>query len=177
MIHHLDLSLHGRPWLSRGSHYSGATCFNEFLSIAVTGGERRDHPVRCVDPTIAYAAGGVNDALTDEPRQRLLYLTPDVLECGLLPRAEAERVWIRLAGLARLAGEPWPPLSVGSLRDRVIRVLHQARHEAGDPIAWLDGLCEQWMKIAADEGVWGMIERPSADAISTACSLALGREL
>jgi hypothetical protein len=67
------------PVLSRGQHRSPrkGACFMEFASFLA--GERwSDHP-RCTHPLLAALARAVNDNSSDEARQRLVPLIPDVI--------------------------------------------------------------------------------------------------
>jgi hypothetical protein len=67
------------PLLSRGKHRrpSRGACFMEFASYLA--GERwSDHPA-CTHPLLAELARAVNDHVSDERRQMLLGLIPDVI--------------------------------------------------------------------------------------------------
>jgi hypothetical protein len=67
------------PVLSRGKHRTPrkGACFMEFASFLA--GERwSDHP-RCTHPLLAALARAVNDNSSDEARQRLVGLIPDVI--------------------------------------------------------------------------------------------------
>lgn len=80
----------GLPMLQRGRHIDPSTgaCFMEYASLLA--GERwSDHP-RCTHPALAQLARMLNDAVSDETRQRLAVLTPDVVglnarDAGLAP--------------------------------------------------------------------------------------------
>ncbi|HZC70348.1 MAG TPA: hypothetical protein VE442_06625 [Jatrophihabitans sp.] len=77
------------PILSRGKHRSPkhGACFMEFASYLA--GERwTDHP-QCTQPLLASLARQVNDHVSDDARQKLVELVPDVI--GLTssdPRAD-----------------------------------------------------------------------------------------
>jgi hypothetical protein len=67
------------PVLSRGKHRNPrkGACFMEFASFLA--GERwSDHP-DCTHPLLAALARAVNDHSTDEARQRLVEIIPDVI--------------------------------------------------------------------------------------------------
>jgi hypothetical protein len=67
------------PVLSRGKHRTPrkGACFMEFASFLA--GERwSDHP-RCTHPLLGTLARAVNDNSSDEARQRLVALIPDVI--------------------------------------------------------------------------------------------------
>jgi hypothetical protein len=67
------------PVLSRGKHRTPrkGACFMEFASF-LAGESWSDHP-RCTHPLLATLARAVNDNSSDEARQRLVGLIPDVI--------------------------------------------------------------------------------------------------
>src|SRR5579875_1078486 len=69
-------------WLSPGRHRRGSeTCLMELT--AVLAGERKTDGPACTDPVLAALARAVNDVTTDDNRQRLIRLIPDLIgACG-----------------------------------------------------------------------------------------------
>jgi hypothetical protein len=135
------------PLLSRGKHRrpSRGACFMEFASYLA--GERwSDHPA-CTHPLLAELARTVNDHISDERRQMLLGLIPDVI--GLtspdlrvdvvialraartaLPVVAEERQWVMAVAvlncerlLAELEDRPGSAMSPPS-RDALERAPH-----------------------------------------------------
>jgi hypothetical protein len=90
------------PVLSQGKHRSPrkGACFMELASYLA--GERwSDHP-RCTHPLLAALARDVNDSVTDETRQRLAPMIPDVI--GL--NGDDPRLYPLIAREAALAALP-----------------------------------------------------------------------
>jgi hypothetical protein len=135
------------PLLSRGKHRGPrrGACFMEFASYLA--GERwSDHPA-CTHPLLAELARAVNDHTSDERRQVLVGLVPDVI--GLtspdlrvdvmialraartaLPVVAEQRQWVMAVAvlncerlLAELEGRPGSPMSPPS-RDALQRAPH-----------------------------------------------------
>ncbi len=89
------------PVLSRGAHRKPrkGACFMEFASY-LAGETWSDHP-HCTHPVLAGLAREVNDRVSDDVRQRLLPLIPDVV--GLTPGDARSGAWIsRYAALTAL---------------------------------------------------------------------------
>lgn len=111
------------PLLARGRHSGPAhgACFMELASMLA--GERFSDGPRCSDPVLAAFARGVNDALDDECRQRLLPLVPDVVgTAGRDPRI----------GVAVVVTATTAALAVAPEDRRLRRVHSRARRRLAD---------------------------------------------
>ncbi|MEX0426917.1 hypothetical protein AB3X52_04725 [Nocardioides sp. DS6] len=89
------------PLLGRGHHRTmrKGACFMEMASY-LAGEKWSDHP-RCTHPLLGELARDVNDAVSDDTRQRLAPMIPDVV--GLNPTDPRVDAWIaRLATIAAL---------------------------------------------------------------------------
>jgi len=74
-MHHVDLN---KVWLSAGNHESreDGTCLME--AVSWWAGEEHTSSPACVSPVLRWVGIALNDALPDEPRQRLRPLIPDL---------------------------------------------------------------------------------------------------
>jgi len=105
------------PVLSRGKHRSPrkGACFMEFASFLA--GERwSDHPA-CTHPLLAALARTVNDHSSDEARQRLVGLIPDVIGLTGCDLGIDVRIALRAAttALPIVAEEPQRVMAVAVL--------------------------------------------------------------
>jgi hypothetical protein len=119
-MNNFDLSV---PVLSRGKHRNPrkGACFMEFASYLA--GERwSDHPA-CTHPLLGFLARKVNDHISDEARQGLVGLVPDVIGlAGSDLRIDA-RIALRAArtALPVVAAERQRVMAVGVLTsERVV---------------------------------------------------------
>jgi hypothetical protein len=94
------MELGGLPLLRRGQHLNPeqGACFMEYASL-LAGLGFSDHP-RCTHPLLAHVARLVNDALTDENRQRIAPLVPDVISVRTPTTPLTTAMVIQLTGLA-----------------------------------------------------------------------------
>jgi hypothetical protein len=145
------------PVLSRGKHRGPrrGACFMEYASVLA--GERwSDHPA-CTHPLLAAVARQVNDCISDDGRQRLARLVPDVVGMtGDDPELDA---WITLrcatAALPVASAERQCALAVSTLvTNRMLAALD------GRPAGELTG--ESRAALEKAPAAWRWAERFSA---------------
>lgn len=123
----------GLPLLGAGMHLTpeDGACLMEYTSVLA--GERFSDSPRCTDPTLATLARLVNDATTDEGRQRLAPLAPRLTVTGRLD-------------------------AVGSA-SLVLATLLRVRQATGRSLARHVRAARWWLRLVADDGPTGRVAR------------------
>lgn len=112
------------PTISAGRHLdpAGGACLMELVSVAA-GTPWSDRPP-CTHPLLSHVARRVNDAVSQEGRQRLLVLIDPLTHAGSADPADVPRLVLACTGVA-LARRPNPVLrylhAVAEDRDRSAR--------------------------------------------------------
>jgi hypothetical protein len=139
------------PLLSRGKHRRprNGACFMELASF-VAGEPWSDHPA-CTHPLLASLARLVNDATSDDARQHLAPLIPDVI--GLT--SDDPRVDVRIALRSATAALP----VVAEPRQRPLAAAVIAANRLLDE---MDDLCDRPADRLEEESRWALGHVPGA---------------
>jgi len=107
---------------SRGTHANAVdgTCLMELASV-LAGEKFSDHPT-CVHPTLAVVARFVNDKVSDDARQRLVRLLPDMMSG---PRDDPRAGLVIALRCADAASAQVPRKSLSRQQQRLLRHLEQ----------------------------------------------------